>query len=166
MSASTPARDPDALRRYLAGGRRDGQARTPHGADMAAFLPAAPVATFWACGRAWTVPHARNLKGLRTFEHLVAVFTQADEELPMTQRHFAVLQILVGGTWDGATWVSALPAAAADELSRNEVDELVRLATEGTGRPPMGEEATATPPRSAASSPSTAASIPETPTGT
>jgi hypothetical protein len=166
VSASAAAPDPEAKRRYLASARQDGIARTAHGADIAAFLPAEPVATFMAKGKRWHVSHARNLKGLRTFQHFVAVFTKADEEVPMTARHFELLGILVGGKWKADRWVSDLPPEAADDLSRNELDELIRLGTEGDGRPRVGEAAPATPPPSAVSSPSTVASIPETPTGT
>ena len=104
------------------------------------------------------------MKGLRTFLHIVALFTQPDEDpKSVTERNLALLGVLVGGKWEGDQWVSDLPADAADDLSRNELDDMITLATTTDGRPRKGEAATGQHP-SAASSPSTAASIPETPT--
>ena len=162
MSGSAAARDPEAKRRYLASGRQDGAARTQHGADIAAYLPAEPVATFTAAGKQWHVFHARNLKGLRTFQRVVALLVD-DATRPNQERLFELLGTVVGGKWEGDRWISELPASVADELTFNELDDLVTLATVSDGRPPKGEEATSA--RSAASSPSTAASIPETASG-
>jgi len=165
-AAEKPAAgDPAALRRYLASGAGGPAARGVHRADSEAFLPAVPVATFRIGGRPWEVYHARDLKGLRTFQRVVALLDEDPETRPVSERQFEILQLLVGGgRWKGDQWVPALPATAAQKLSRNEVDELVRRGTAGD-RPQPGEGTTGPQPPSAASSPSTGASTPGTPTG-
>jgi hypothetical protein len=161
VSASAP--DPEAKRRYLASGRQEGLARTLHGADFAAFLPGRPVASFVAAGKVWYVPHARDMKGVLSRFPLVVKLLDPDPERPNAERLFEMLGVLVGGKWDGDRWVSDLPREAAEDLTANELDQIITLALAG---PQTGKEELPTSTPSAPSLPSTDASIPETANGT
>jgi hypothetical protein len=151
-AASQP--DPAAKLRYLNRGAE--LARVPDSTvDFRVFAPE-PAAIFRACGKDWTLYHARNQPGLKRFmEILQAVRTiEADPALNETERDWRMLRAVM----------PELPEEAFTEqhLTRNQLADLVQLSLGGDGRPQKGEEATPSP-ASGTSSPSTAAITPASP---
>lgn len=146
------APDPDSKSRYLAALQQaaDEQARSA-GADLRIFAPE-PEVTFQALGAAWPLVNARNVKGLGRFVEIAKAHAEvaALEDITEVERDWRWLKLLLPG----------LPDEAKDDLTRNQLRELVRVGFEVPGRPQVGEGVRSS--SSGTSSPSTAAGIPAT----